>query len=40
MRGWFCIGILHDGFNFAELSTLDGSGSLLFRAAVSVLDLD
>lgn len=39
-RGWFSVGILHDGFNFAELSTHDGSRPLLFRAAVAVLDLD
>ncbi len=39
-QGWLRIGVLGDGFDLPDVSELDGSGALLFRAASAILDLD
>jgi hypothetical protein len=39
-RGWFGVGIVHDGFYLAEVAALSGSGFLLLCVPPSVLDLD
>jgi hypothetical protein len=39
-RDWLGVGVLRDGFYFAVVAALNGSGFLLFCVPPSVLDLD